>query len=87
MIEQLFSSTVEFKLDITLKNYGQAFAYMVKVANDMVIESLTNGKLVKSVIVYGLLLLHRQKDLCVPMKYTCTFNNKSDTSILNWTRR
>lgn len=73
--EDIVQSTVEYKkVEISGKHYCQAYANMIRVANDSVVESLRSGIVVKSVTVYGLLVSHSDL-LCVPMKYYSNFND------------
>ena len=67
--------TVEYKKgEISEKHYCQAYANMIRIANDRVVQSLRSGIVVKSVTVYGLLVSHGDH-LCVPMKYYSNFKD------------
>lgn len=71
----LHGAAVEFKMDIPYEHSSllpQAFANMVQVSNNMVIDALERGKIVDTVTVYGLLVAH-DKDYTVPLKYFVDF--------------
>ena len=71
----LHGAAVEFKMDIPYEHSSllpQAFANMVRVSNNMVIDALERGKIVDTVTVYGLLVAH-DKGYTVPLKYFVDF--------------
>ena len=57
----------------------QAFADMVRVSNDLLIEALKHGMLVDSISVYGLLVAHNKTD-AFPLKYCVNF--KPDSCVM-----
>jgi len=69
--------TVEYKKPNcgTEESEPQCFAHMIRVANDRVIELLEGGKLVDSITVYGLILVHSDYDNSLPMKYYSNFDS------------
>jgi len=77
--EHVCQNTINYKkLQISSKHYCQAYADMIRVANDSVVQSLRRGRVVESVTVYGMLVSH--DDLrCIPMRYSSDF--KSDPII------
>ena len=44
-LEQVSGSMIEFKLDVSNDNLPQAFASMVRVGNDLLLDTLKRGKL------------------------------------------
>jgi len=75
-VKHLVQGTIEYKRrGATEKCRSQCYANMVRVANDIVIESLECGILVDSVTVYGLLVSHSDYNNCVPMKYYSNFRD------------
>lgn len=74
---ELFGATREFKVDGSSRNVAQLFADMVKVSNYLLIDALSQGNVVDSVIVFGTLVSHN-KEYCIPARYSCDFKtNKS----------
>ena len=78
MYVNMLGSTVEFKMDIgePKRLFPQAFANMVRVANNLVINSLTSGKIVNSVTIYGLLVSY-DKESAIPIKYLSRFSDNT----------
>ena len=74
--ETITGTTEEFKLEAHESNYAQAFANMVRVGNDVLVNTLRHGKLVDVVIIYGLLVSYDKK-ICTPMKLTLDFKKNS----------
>ena len=70
--EDLIRSTIEFKMSTVTRSSCQCYANMIRLAHDLVIDSLRSGVLVDSVTVYALLVSHADLT-CVPMKYYCDF--------------
>lgn len=68
----LLRSAIEFKMDIRdpTRMLPQAFGDMVRVSNNLLIDSLKSGKVVDSVTIYGLLY---DKQFAIPIKYFSNF--------------
>ena len=81
---KMYSGALEFKLDIRCEPkriYPQAFADMVRVAHDILIDALKVGKVVDDVVVYALLVGYDKQD-CIPLKYKASFHdNHYDISV------
>ena len=76
---KVFSGALKFKLDISnepKRVYPQAFAEMIHVGHDRLIESLKMGKVVDNIVVYALLVGYDKED-CLPLKYQVNFHNNS----------
>ena len=75
----LFGATNKVKLDYA-KNKNrilpQAFMDLIKVANNLLIDSLKVGKVVKCIVVYGLLISYN-KEKCIPVKYYVNFSDNN----------
>ena len=74
---KMFSGTL--KLDISnepKRVYPQAFAEMIRVGHDQLIDSLKMGKVVDNIVVYALLVGYNKED-CLPLKYQANFHNNS----------
>lgn len=71
--DSLYGSTLEFKKDSSLLKLAQAFANMVRVANDLLLDALKRGKVINAIVVYGLVVYHDEKQ-CLPMRYICDFS-------------
>ena len=69
---ELFGATIEFKVDGSSRNIAELFADMVKVSNDLLINVLSRGNVVDSVIVFGMLVSHNTEN-CIPARYSCDF--------------
>ena len=72
-------AALEFKLDIAhnpQRVYPQAIADMVRVANDLMVDALSVGKVVDEVVIYALLIAYDKKN-CIPLKYLANFKNSS----------
>jgi len=69
---EITGETVEFKMnfgqDVT-SNLPQAIANMVRVARSFTTNALRVGKILCSIIIYGLLVSY-DKAMCVPLKYS-----------------
>ena len=72
MEQDLFGSMIEFKVDSSLIKLSQAFANMVRVAHDMIYDTLKRGEIVNTIKVYGLVVCHKEEK-CLPMTYCCDF--------------
>ena len=71
---KMYSGALEFKLDIRCEPkriYPQAFADMVRVAHDILIDALKVGKVVDDVVVYALLVGYDKQD-CIPWQVFMT---------------
>ena len=76
---KMFSDALEFELDISnepKRVYPQAFAEMIRVGHDRLIDSLKMGKVVDNIVVYALLVGY-SKEECLPLKYQADFHNSS----------
>jgi len=76
---KIFSGALEFKLDISnepKRVYPQAFAEMIRVGHDRLIDSLKLGKVVDNIVVYALLVGYNKEE-CLPLKYQADFHNNS----------
>ena len=71
----LCGAAVEFKMGI-FQDYEnilpQAFADMVRVSNNLLLNDLKTGKIIDTVTVYGLLVAHN-KHVAIPLKYYVDF--------------
>lgn len=75
----LNGAAIEFKMNISQgfdNVLPQAFADMVRVSNNLLIDALRSGKIVDSITVYGLLVSYN-KDYTFPLKYFVDFTNNS----------
>ena len=75
-------NSVEFKMAMGQDpsgNIPQAISNMVRAASNLLVDAIIRGKIIHSVIVYGLLVSY-DKSKCVPLKYTIDFE-ANDTTI------
>jgi len=80
---QIDAASIECKLKGSDKdsNLLQVLADMVRVANNLMVDALKVGKVVDSILVYGLLVAY-DKQSCIPLKYCVDFQtNTSDIQV------
>ena len=76
---KLYGTAVEFKIDTSqdcTRFLPQAFADMVRISHNMLIEALKAGKVVDTIIIYGILVSHT-KETCTPLRYIAKFHSSS----------
>ena len=53
----------------------------MRVANDIVLKTIKAGKIIESITVYGLLVLHNKRD-AIPVKYSVDFTTNSNQLLM-----
>jgi len=71
--DSLYGSTLEFKRNSLLLKLAQAFANMIKIANDLLFDALKRGKVINTIVVYGLVVYYNEEQ-CLPMRCICDFS-------------